>query len=412
MNYLISAYAIDPYLGSESGVGWNWVLQYERNYKVGDKITVLTKKANEDSLRRGISEFGLLHVDVAVCDVPKFLNWYREKNSLFHHMYYILWQYQAWKWLKKSKRHYDIIHHVTWGDYRIPSEFYRAKDAYTIWGPVGGAQVTPVGLKQYDTPMDRFREFVNKVTVLNPIYKRKIRSFSKIFASNIETYNAISKISYKNCSKLVEIGGGYETSCGWKNNEHQNDRIVLLYVGRLIKKKGIEFLIEALKKLPLELNYVCKIYGEGSLDKKIEKMIIEYGLSDKVFMMGYLPFDEIDNAYKGADIFLMPSLRETGGTVLVEAMSHYLPIVALDQSFCHELSLNKCGLFIDTSGSAEEITNDYSQAIIVLINNSEMRKNLGMNGYNFFYNQLTWSHKFNVVYREVQQEGMDGYKRN
>ena len=44
MNYLISAYSVNPYKGSEDSIGWNWVLQYEKNYKEGDRIILLTKK--------------------------------------------------------------------------------------------------------------------------------------------------------------------------------------------------------------------------------------------------------------------------------------------------------------------------------------------------------------------------------
>lgn len=398
MNYLISAYSINPYLGSESGVGWNWILQYEKHYKNGDRITVLTKKANELPVKKGIVQFGLQHIDVEVCDVPRFLNWYREKNSSFHHMYYILWQHQAWKWLKKTGKHYDVIHHVTWGDFRIPSELYKAKDSYTIWGPVGGAQVTPTGLKRYDTLKDKFRELVNIITVYNPIYKRQVRSFSKVFASNIETYEVLKKISPNNCSKLVEIGGESKSNIIVSKND--NAEVELLFVGRLIKKKGLEFLIEALAKLPAELNYKCRIYGEGELENKISKMISKYNLTNNVFLMGSLPHDEIGKAYSKANVFLLPSLRETGGTVLVEAMSYCLPIVALDQSFCHELSENNCGIFVNTNGSSENISDEFAQAIMTLANNPKLRHKLGMNGNRFVNNQMTWEYKFNKVYSE------------
>ena len=53
MNYLISAYSVNPYHGSEDGVGWNWVLQYEKNYKAGDRIILLTKKYNEEDPEQG-----------------------------------------------------------------------------------------------------------------------------------------------------------------------------------------------------------------------------------------------------------------------------------------------------------------------------------------------------------------------
>lgn len=57
VNYLISAYSVNPYKGSEDSIGWNWVLQYEKNYKEGDRIILLTKKFNEKDTRRGLKEF-------------------------------------------------------------------------------------------------------------------------------------------------------------------------------------------------------------------------------------------------------------------------------------------------------------------------------------------------------------------
>ena len=47
-------------------------------------------------------------------------------------MYYILWQHWAWLWVKHSGIRFDVIHHVTMNDYRIPSELYKAKGAKVI----------------------------------------------------------------------------------------------------------------------------------------------------------------------------------------------------------------------------------------------------------------------------------------
>lgn len=66
MNYLISAYSVNPYKGSEDSIGWNWVLQYEKNYKEGDRIILLTKKFNEKDTRRGLKEFNIQHVELVI----------------------------------------------------------------------------------------------------------------------------------------------------------------------------------------------------------------------------------------------------------------------------------------------------------------------------------------------------------
>ena len=108
MNYLISAYSVNPYKGSEDSIGWNWVLQHEKNWKQGDRIILLTKKFNEIDTKKGLIENNIKHVELVIVDVPDILNWFREKNSIFHHMYYILWQHWAWKWVKKSKIKFSI----------------------------------------------------------------------------------------------------------------------------------------------------------------------------------------------------------------------------------------------------------------------------------------------------------------
>ena len=72
MNYLISAYSVNPYHGSEDGVGWNWVLQYETNYKAGDRIILLTKKYNAEDTRKGFEEFGIKHIELVITDVCRY----------------------------------------------------------------------------------------------------------------------------------------------------------------------------------------------------------------------------------------------------------------------------------------------------------------------------------------------------
>lgn len=147
------------------------------------------------------------HVELVIVDVPNALNWFREKHSAFHHMYYILWQHWAWLWVKHSGIRFDVIHHVTMNDYRIPSEMYKAKGAKVIWGPMGGAQVTPKPLKVYEKNQfaAAFREFVNKSCSWNPFYKKALRSYYKIYCINNETQKQISRIVGKDVPLMPEL---------------------------------------------------------------------------------------------------------------------------------------------------------------------------------------------------------------
>ena len=402
MNYLISAYSVNPYKGSEDSIGWNWVLQYEKNYKEGDRIILLTKKFNEKDTRRGLKEFNIQHVELAIVDVPNALNWFREKHSAFHHMYYILWQHWAWLWVKHSGIHFDVIHHVTMNDYRIPSELYKAKGAKVIWGPMGGAQVTPRPLKVYEKNqlVASFREFVNKSCSWNPFYKKALRSYYKIYCINNETQKQIYRIVGKDVPLMPELALRDE----YKNlpiRKGNNDILKIVFVGRLIGKKGIAFLVDALSLMPTDMNWELLIFGDGDDHALIEKQIADSGIGKNVKLMGNRPLNQIAEAYQQADVFVLPSLRETSGNVLLEAMAYAVPIVAFDTSFCRLLKEVDCGVFVNTDQALEGIKEDWCKAIVTLGQDKELAKQMGLNGYKYVNSKLTWDEKYRIIVNDM-----------
>lgn len=402
MNYLISAYSVNPYKGSEDSIGWNWVLQYEKNYKEGDRIILLTKKFNEKDTRRGLKEFNIQHVELVIVDVPNALNWFREKHSAFHHMYYILWQHWAWLWVKHSGIRFDVIHHVTMNDYRIPSELYKAKGAKVIWGPMGGAQVTPRPLKVYEKNqlVASFREFVNKSCSWNPFYKKALRSYYKIYCINSETQKQISRIVGKDVPLMPELALRDE----YKNlpiRKGKNDILKIVFVGRLIGKKGIAFLVDALSLMPADMDWELLIFGDGDDRALIEKQIADSGIGKNVKLMGNRPLNQIAEAYQQADVFVLPSLRETSGNVLLEAMAYAVPIVAFDTSFCRLLKEVDCGVFVNTEQALDKIKEDYCKAIVTLGQDKELAKQMGLNGYKYVNSKLTWDEKYRVIVNDM-----------
>lgn len=402
MNYLISAYSVNPYKGSEDSIGWNWVLQYEKNYKEGDRIILLTKKFNEKDTRRGLKEFNIQHVELVIVDVPNALNWFREKHSAFHHMYYILWQHWAWLWVKHSGIRFDVIHHVTMNDYRIPSELYKAKGAKVIWGPMGGAQVTPRPLKVYEKNqlVASFREFVNKSCSWNPFYKKALRSYYKIYCINNETQKQISHIVGKNVPLMPELALRDE----YKNlfiQKRNNDILKIVFVGRLIGKKGIAFLVDALSLMPTDMDWELLIFGDGDDRALIEKQIADSGIGKNVKLMGNRPLNQIAEAYQQADVFVLPSLRETSGNVLLEAMAYAVPIVAFDTSFCRLLKEVDCGVFVNTEQALEGIKEDWCKAIVILGRDKKLAKRMGMNGYKYVNSRLTWDEKYRIIVNDM-----------
>ncbi len=399
-NVLLSSYSVNPYHGSEDGIGWNWTLQAAKQFNENDKIYLITKKVNEADTIKGIEELGLDNVKLRIVDTPYWLNWYREHNSMFHHLYYIMWQAVAYGWAKRSKIDFDIIHHITMVDFRIPGFMWKFKKPYTLFGPVGGGQSTPAALKDYEKSktVEKFRESINKACSVVPYYKKAISRFDRVFAINKETEAYMSKALGKGCERLTELALAKEFRALDIPPKAENETVKILYLGRLIEKKGLMLLLDVIKNMPKDADFILEIYGGGPLEERIKAFIDENALSEKVKLCGEVDHTLVSSVYSGADIFVMPSLRETSGNVLVEAMAHKLPVAALDMSVCSDFKEYSCGEFVNVNQSKEEIIREFADKLTLLVNDYELRKTLGENGYKFVNGELSWEKKFEKVY--------------
>jgi len=107
-----------------------------------------------------------------------------------------------------------------------------------------------------------------------------------------------------------------------------HSKINLLFVGRLIKAKGVYDLLDAMPIILNQRNCHLLIAGEGVEAEGLKNKIADEGLDKSVSMMGYLKKEELNKIYNSASIFILPTYYAEGfPTVLAEAMSHGLPII-------------------------------------------------------------------------------------
>ena len=102
--------------------------------------------------------------------------------------------------------------------------------------------------------------------------------------------------------------------------------------------------------------------------------------------------------YKTSDIFVFPSLRETTGTVLFEAMVNGLPIVTFNQNGAALLVDETCGFRIDVNSDLRVIKSKFASAIQQLIENQSLKEELGLNAYKRVIEDYTWENKCKKFY--------------
>jgi glycosyltransferase involved in cell wall biosynthesis len=116
----------------------------------------------------------------------------------------------------------------------------------------------------------------------------------------------------------------------------RDEEQVLLFSGKLIKRKGLKLLLDAAKMLPAELrkNIVVMFMGSGELQNHLEKIAREEPVV-KAHFLGFKNQNELSQYYNAADLLVLPSLHsETWGLVVNEALHHGLPCVVSEAVGC------------------------------------------------------------------------------
>ena len=110
----------------------------------------------------------------------------------------------------------------------------------------------------------------------------------------------------------------------------------ILFVGRLIEKKGVEYLIKAIPYISAWNECKLIIVGKGFEEDKLKKLVIDLDLENNVKFIGKVSRNKITKYFKSSDIFILPSIVdskgevETLGVVLIEAMAMGIPVIGSD----------------------------------------------------------------------------------
>ncbi len=176
--------------------------------------------------------------------------------------------------------------------------------------------------------------------------------------------------------------------------QYQDGKINILFVGRLEKRKGLRYLLEAYGKLKWDLpNIRLIVVGPGNPDKESYRVMSSQNLQDVEFV-GRVSYDDLPRYYASADIFCSPATgAESFGIVLLEAMSAGKPVVASDiEGFRGVMTHGEQGLLVPKKDS-----NALAEALGMLARDPELRRKLGGNG-----NRLAKEYRWEVVAGRVE----------
>lgn len=184
-----------------------------------------------------------------------------------------------------------------------------------------------------------------------------------------------------------------------KPHERQPGPLRLICVCRLIKRKGINFLIEAMQILDEE-DITLEIVGTGDSHAEIDALVRASGVEHKITMTGYVPRECLAERYHAADVFILPSLSESFGQVLLEAMSCGLPVIASRVGGIPETIEHGVNGLLVQPGNARALV----AAIQKLAANPELTRELGDNNAKRARSHYSWrviADRYEDIYRRT-----------
>lgn len=399
---LVSAYACDPFKGSEPGIAWNWILELT---KLDYEVFVITRGINQEKeIKKRLADMEIIsNLHFNYYDLPKKFQ-FIEKLPFGVYMYYFFWQLGIVSVAKKIIKNnpIDLIHHLTWGVFRQPSYLYKLNKPF-VFGPMGGAEMAPNKLLKSLPTKEYLKEIlrvsVNYVFRLSPVLNNMFNKTTLILSRTDETAHFLPiKFNHKT---VVQVDIGIR-KINYQTQKNKNEKLKVLYVGRFMGWKGVHLSIEAINKINNEYNQQVEftIIGSGPFKSELKKQV----KTSQINFIDWVPQDQLYTYYESHDCFLFPSFHDSGGTVILEAFSYGLPVICLDIGGPNKYVDASCGFKIKVKEkSQEQVVDEICQILINLNNNRNEIDKLSKEAFNKaeFYN---WNDIVKKAYKLIEDK--------
>ncbi len=222
-----------------------------------------------------------------------------------------------------------------------------------------------------------FYSRMERVYVLSDSYRKKL------------TERGVPAEKIRGFTKGIDIDFFHRArhASNFRDKWHLEDKLVLLYVGRVSREKDLDVLHKSYRNIHHDHPHVALvIVGDGPYLKDLKEEMAD--LKEAVFT-GFIEGEELADMYAGSDIFVFPSTTDTYGTVLLEAQAAKLPVVVSDAGGPKEVILDgETGLVTRAKDPAS-----FTAALIRLITSKETREEMGEKGF-LHVREKTWENAF------------------
>lgn len=226
--------------------------------------------------------------------------------------------------------------------------------------------------------LDTLRDISNLLVRFDPLMRQTFYRTEQIYTKTTQTAAVIPRKSQPKVKCLLEIGIGSLLERDTKFGQKEYGELKVLYVGQFLAWKGMHLgLLAFARALCSIASARLTMVGKGPDERHWRQIADAAGISSFVTWRPWLSHDHLTEIYAEHDVLLFPSLHDSSGNVVLEAMAHGLPIICLDLGGPAVLVDNTCGRVISTgSASKEQVVRRLAHALIEVGNDRSQLEHL------------------------------------
>lgn len=375
LKIFVSAYACEPNLGSEIGVGWHWVLEMSKYFE----LWVLTRESN----RCSIETWMLTHpeytgVHFLYFDLPKWARFWK-KGLRGVRLYYNLWQSCTDSIVKRTmqENEIEIFHHLTYGNLLWKVSRYGQRKFF-IWGPVGGLETIPEEYSCRYSKKAQWLERIRRVAVTwakrNSRFRTRCRRADLILCKTEITLKNLPEKDQTKAILFTDVAAELAGRLALKIRQRETTRFIT--VGKLDAWRGFDLILEAMKDALNEgVSIHLTIVGKGQDESRLRALIHIYGLTEVVTLTGAVPMQVYKQLMEDADAVINAALKEGAVTVSFDSLALGKPLLCLDTTGYTRCFSDECAILIPLT-SRREVIEGLKRGMIRLTD-AEERSKLG-----------------------------------
>jgi glycosyltransferase involved in cell wall biosynthesis len=329
---LVTAYAVNPYKGSEDGMGWNFINQIAKSYRV----IAITRENNLPAIQKFLNDSPEVHhgrIQFLGYDLPPQLRFWK-RGSFGSLPYFYLWQRSLPAFIRRQGLKFDLAHNLNFHNDWTPSFLWKLNKPF-VWGPIGhhpripAAFLRPFGKKALF--MDRFRWAVKQLFWRGSRALRTCARQADLVLAMNGSVKEVLPLVPQNMFLMPSVGTPWVPA----GEEETKEVFEMISVGRFVPLKGFDLSIKAFASFFHSLSAAqqgrvrLRLVGKGPLLAQMKAMVKELDIEQAVVFVEWVEKEKLDAMYRDASAFLFPS-HEGAGMVVAEAMSYGLPVICLD----------------------------------------------------------------------------------